>query len=484
MGDRADTGAGSRGSPLRLRLILAVIVLVVGAAVIYGATALGTHSSDQHSENMRLIANYDDGGEYRVGTDLAFWGKTLIAGKLDQGTGPNASPPGGFRVMDIANPSNPREVGQFDCWGDQSDPSIWRDLVILSVDKPTTEDCSAQSGNWEGIRVVSIADRANPKLLGSVATDCGSHTNTMYADPANDRLLIYVLSYPLAGRYNPASALPTCNATSHRKFSVVEVPLDDPGNPTVLRTVPVETNIGCHDVTLFLQRKLAAAACLTESQIWDLSDPAKPEVIARIPNPPQLNLSHSTAFSNDGNTLVIGDELGGAAASPGCLTGDERDQFGGLFFFDITGDAGARDPQLVGTFKLPQTRTNLFCTAHQFNPVPLRSDTDILSTSWYTGATSVIDFTRVREGVPPEQIAYYIPEHTVTPSDQPSEAAAWASYWYNGYIWSNNFDEDVNSVAPQSRGLDVFAVDHPALRDAVSLTRLNPQVQEPFPGAK
>lgn len=479
MGETGDTRAAAGGS--FLRVILAVTILVVGAAAVYGATALGTHNSDQHSDNMRLVANYDDGDKYRVGTDLAFWGKTLIAGKLDQGSGPNASPPGGFRVIDISRPRNPREVGQFDCWGDQSDPSVWRDLVVLSVDKPTTADCSAQSGSWEGIRVVSIADRSNPKLLGSVATDCGSHTNTMYADPANDRLLIYVLSYPLAGRYNPAGALPTCNAASHRKFSVVEVPLDDPGNPRVLRTVPVETNIGCHDVTLFLERRLAAAACLTESQIWDLSDPAKPEVIARIPNPPELNLSHSAAFSNDGRTLVIGDELGGAAASPGCLTGDERDRFGGLFFFDITGDEGARNPELVGTYKLPQTRTNLFCTAHQFNPVPMRSDRDILSTSWYTGATSVIDFTRVREGVAPEQIAYYIPEHTVTPRDQPSEAAAWASYWYNGYIWSSNFDEDVNSIAPQSRGLDVFAVDHPALRGAISLKRLNPQVQEPLP---
>jgi hypothetical protein len=469
------------------RLLTALATVAAGAAGIYGATALGTHNGDQHSENMRLVANYDDEGTYRVGTDLAFWGETMVAGKLDQGTGPNASPPGGFRVMDISDPSQPREIGQFDCWGDQSDVSIWQDLVIVSVDKPTTEDCSEQSGSWEGIRVVSIADPANPQLLGSVATDCGSHTNTMYADPANGRLLVYALSYPLAGRYNPAGALPTCNAVSHRKFSVVEVPLDNPGEPRLLRTVPVETNIGCHDVTLFLERKLAAAACLTESQMWDISDPAEPEVIARIPNPPELNISHSTAFSNDGRTLVIGDELGGAAASPGCLTGDERDRFGGLFFFDISGDAGARGPEQVGTFKLPQTRTNLFCTAHLFNPVPLSNGRDILVSSWYTGATSVIDFTGVREGEAPEQIAHYIPENTVTPSDQPSEAAAWSSYWYNGLVWSNNFDEDVNSVVPQSRGLDVFAVDHPALQGEVRLSRLNPQVQEffhPGPGAQ
>jgi hypothetical protein len=476
-GNQRAPGTGD----VRLRLVAAAFVLVLGVAGVYGATALGEHGGDIHSENMRLVGHYDDGGNYRTGTDLAFQGSTLIAGNLDQGVGPNASPPGGFRVMDISDPRRPREIGQFVCWGDQSDVSVWRDLVIVSVDKPTSADCSSSSGSWEGIRVVSIANPAKPKLLGSVATDCGSHTNTLYADPANGRLLVYALSYPLAGRYNPASSFPTCNAESHRKFSVVEVPLSDPAHPRVLRTVPLETNIGCHDVTLFLQRELAAAACLTESQMWDISDPARPEVIARIPNPAGMNLSHSTAFSNDGKALVIGDELGGAAASPGCLTGDQRDVLGGLFFFDVV---HPRSPKPVGTFKLPQQRTNLFCTAHQFNPIPLSTQKDILVTSWYTGATSVIDFTGVRGGRAPTQIGHYIPSSDpVTPDEQPTEAAAWASYWYRGYVWSSNFDEDVNSVSPQSRGLDVFALDHPDRRGAIRLPRLNPQVQEPLPDA-
>ena len=456
-------------------------VMALAVAVMFAGSVYGGHSTDQHSPNMRLVGHFDDGGTYRTGTDLAFWGSTLIAGNLDQGTGPNATPAGGFRVLDIAQPSRPREVGQFVCWGDQSDVSVWEELVIVSVDKPTTQDCSAQSGNWEGVRVVSIADPAKPELLGDVATDCGSHTNTIIHDRKHDRLLVYVLSYPLAGRYNPAGALPTCNAQSHRKFSVVEVPLADPGKPTVLKTVPLETNIGCHDVTLFLERDLAAAACLTESQLWDISDPASPRIVSRIPNPTGMNLSHSTVFSNDGRTLVIGDELGGAAASPGCLTGDQRDVPGGLFFFDVT-DPEA--PEFAGTFKLPQRRVSEFCTAHLFNVVPLRTDEDILVSSWYTGATSLIDFTAVREGKAAEQIAYYIPRDPVSPDEQPTEAAAWASYWYRGHVWSSNFDEDVNSLKPRSRGLDVFAVDHPVLERALRLPRLNPQVQEPLPAPK
>lgn len=462
----------------------AALMLLATATVVQGG-----HDTAVHSDNMTRVGGFDDGGKYRTGTDLAFWGDTLIAGNLDQGTGPNATPAGGFRVMDIRDPENPREVGQFVCWGDQSDVSVWKDIVVVSVDKPTRQggdeqDCPAlKTGekDFEGVRVVSIADREDPKLLGQVATDCGSHTNTIYPDPANGRLLVYVLSYPLAGRYNPAGALPTCNAASHRKFSVVEVPFDAPGKPTVLRTVPLETNVGCHDVTLFLERELAAAACLTESQMWDLDDPANPKIIARIPNPPGLNLSHSTAFSNDGRTLVIGDELGGAAASPGCLTGDQRDVPGGLFFFDVTKKTA---PKFVSTFKLPQRRISEFCTAHLFNVVPLASHRDILVSSWYTGATSVIDFSRVRRGEPAKQLAYHIPAGTITPDQQETEAAAWASYWYRGHVWSSNFDEDVNSLKPRSRGLDVFTVDLPVLRRAIPLNRLNPQVQEPLPAAR
>ncbi len=379
--------------------------------------------------------------------------------------------------MDVSNVRKPRQFGEFNCLGDQSDVSIWEDLVIVSVDKPTHSHCAADAegnqANWEGIRIVSIADPAAPKIVGTVATDCGSHTNTLYPDPENNRLLVYVLSYPLAGRYNPATAFPTCSAASHRKFSVVEVPLDRPGDSRVLSTPGTGDTIGCHDVTVFLERRLAGAACLTQSQLWDLSEPEHPTIVSTIDDP-RVNIHHSTTFSNDGNTLVVGDELGGAAVSPGCLS--DRDTYGGLFFYDVSDE---QSPQPRGTFKLPQQKVSEFCTAHLFNVVPRRDEADVLVSSWYAGSTSVIDFT---DPTQPKQIAYYVPRGTTSPDRQPKEAAAWASYWYNGAVFSNNFDEDVNSLRARSRGLDVFEVDHPLLRQGtIRLPRLNPQVQEPLP---
>ena len=481
------------------RLGLAVWLALVVAATAFAASVFAGHDGGDHA-NMRLIANY--GGDrvdgeftpYRNGTDMAFWGTRAILGNLDQGTGPNANPVGGFRVMNIRNPRRPRLEGRFSCLGDQSDVSVWKDLVILSVDKPTKEFCTDEanaerqgSGSWEGIRLVSIADPANPEIVGTVATRCGSHTNTIVPDLANDRLVVYSLSYPLAGRYNPADKMvplaaggPGCNAADHGVFSVLTVPLDQPERAEVVATPSVRPTIGCHDVTVFLQRDVAAAACLTESQIWDVSDPVNPRVIAHVPNPEGMNLSHSTVFSNDGGTLVVGDELGGAAASPGCVVDDQRYVSGGLFFFDVRGER-IRSPELRGTFKIPQEQADLFCTAHLFNVVPTRRDKDVLVSSWYTGATSVIDFTDPAE---PEQIAYYVPSSRTSPDRQTTEAAAWASYWYRGVVYSNNFDEDVNSVFPYSRGLDVFTVQHGAVDGALKLDRLNPQLQEPLPRAR
>ena len=455
---------------MRRTIVAALALALVAVATV--AVAVQADHGDIHSENMTLIANYDDGGTYRTGTDMAFWGNLALLGNLDQGTGPNASPPGGFRMMDIRDPAKPREVGQFVCWGDQSDVSIWGNLVVLSVDKPTTVDCSAQSGSWEGIRVIDISNRSNPRIVTSLATDCGSHTNTIYPDLRNNRLLVYVLSYPLAGRYNPAGATATCNATSHRKISVVEVPLGDPSAARILGTPDVGDVIGCHDVTVFLERKLAGAACLTETQLWDLSDPEHPQIVGEVHNP-EINIHHSTTFSNDGRTMVVGDELGGAAASPGCFGGDAYSP-GGLFFYDV---ADAAAPELKGTYKIPRTDVSEFCTAHLFNVVPMRTEQDILVSSWYTGATSVLDFTDPSN---PTEIAFYVPSNPTSPDEQPLEAAAWASYWYNGVVYANNFDEDVNSISPQSRGLDVFRIDHPFTRDAIKLSRLNPQLQEPI----
>lgn len=461
----------------RAAIAVALLLLAVAAA-----PAGAAHNQDQHSDNMSLVANHNENGEYGLGSDLAFWGTTAVAGSY--------SGPGGFRLLDIANPAAPRLTGVFNCPGTQADVSIWRDLVFVSVDAPRGEgndpdgvprkadECGAPTASppqiqggtaWEGVRIVSIADRARPVQLAAVKTDCGSHTNTVVPDEPNGRLFIYVLSYPL----NPQS--PGCNPATHRKISVIEVPLAAPQNAKVVSTPTVSPAIGCHDVTVFVPRKLAGAACLTESQMWDVSDPANPRVLSHINNP-RINIHHSTTFAWDGEKLVLGDELGGAAVSPGCLTPEEF-AVGGLWFYDVK---EPESPELLGSYVIPQTLATLLCTAHLFNPVPLRSDKDILAASWYTGATTMVDFTDPQNA---KQIAYYIPAEPVTEGAEASEAAAWSSYWYNGRVYSNNYHNPNSPTDAEEvrRGFDVFSVNHANLADAIGLERLNPQLQEPLP---
>jgi hypothetical protein len=446
------------------------MMAAVGVLLALAAAPASAQVTSPHSDNMTLLANWTlTSAEYQ-GSDMAFWGDRVVLGSY--------SGPGGFNLLDISNPAAPRLTGVFDCDGTQADVSIWKKLVIVSVDSPrgaTAEDgseieptaCGAQAASqteieegsaWEGLRIVSIADPRAPRQLAALATDCGSHTHTLVPDEAHGRLIAYVQSYPLG------APSPSCNVASHRKVSVVEIPLADPAAAKVIGAVDVSPNIGCHDVTVFLPRKLAGLGCISESQIWDISDPAKPKVIAHIPNP-RNNIHHSTAFSWDGNVLVLGDELGGAEAAPSC-NGTGNGGFGGLWFYDIKNPEA---PVLKGNYTLPQTVDSTLCTAHLFNPIPLRSEKNILVSSWYEGGLTVVDFT---DPSAPKQVGFYIPSDPAYPGDENPKANMWSAYWYNGHAYANNH---------AARGFDVFTLDLPELAAEIPLERLNPQIQEPLP---
>lgn len=451
------------------RMLVTVLVLTLAFGV--APAALADHSADEHSDNMELVGNWDDDGDYRQGSDLAFWGNLAVLGKYN-----------GLQLLDISRPEQPRPLGKLECTGGQHDVSVWKDLVFVSVDSPMESDaCDAEgastltaaAGNaWEGIRIVDVSNREKPEQVASVDTDCGSHTHTLvpdtdHHDPVSGkpdpRVLLYVSSYPLGGQGE------NCNAASHRKVSVVEVPLKDPSRAQVVSTPDVSPAIGCHDITVFEPRELAVAACISESQVWDISDPADPQVVSHIVNP-ATEIHHSSAVSWDGDIAVIGDEMGGAAGAAGCLSGGTAPT-GALYFYDIR---NPELPVLKGSFTNPDNEVSPQCTAHNFNVVPLEDpDRRVLVTSWYHGGTLVIDFS---DPSAPEQIGFYRPKEGV-------RGTPWSSYWYNGYIYANNFDAGYVPSVPESRGFDVFTIDHPALRDHIRLPRLNPQTQEALPSS-
>jgi D-xylose transport system substrate-binding protein len=73
----------------RLLVTVAATVLVVALA----PAASADHDADIHSDNMELVANWDEEGEYRAGSDLAFWGDIAVIGQFDS--------PGGNKMTSI-----------------------------------------------------------------------------------------------------------------------------------------------------------------------------------------------------------------------------------------------------------------------------------------------------------------------------------------------------------------------------------------------
>ena len=429
------------------KLVVSTLAVMLLGTVGVPATQ-ADHTADVHSDNVSLVGTFDDGGEYTQGSDIAFWGDRGFFGNY-----------GGFRIIDLATLT---EVAQFDCPGSQGDVSVWKNLVFVSVDGPragpecgapaATNDQVAAGTAWEGVRVVDISKPARPVQIAAVPTDCGSHTHTLLPQPKRKRLLIYVGSYPLTGHYGEGEQGTECN--QHEKISVIRVRLKKPQSAKVVSEPSVSPAVGCHDITVVVPRKIAGAACISESQLWDISDPLNPVILSHIENP-QINIHHSSAFSNDGGTLVLGDELAGATVFPGC-TGGNAPQ-GALWFYDVT---DLENPVQQSFWRIPRAEASAACTAHNFNVVPLTTDQDVLVASWYEGGTTIVDFT---DPTAPTELGYYKVEEGVP-------ANSWSSYFYRGRIYANNL--------PAGGGIHAFDTTIPELEGAVSLKRLNPQTQQ------
>src|SRR6266511_3512436 len=297
-------GRGSmRGRPWRLSLLAVSAVVVAG---MWAAPAQATHNQDQHSPQAMALANIPRSSDFRWNdpargrnfqSDLAFEGHLAIAGNYN-----------GLRVIDISDPAHPKVLRDVWCPGPQNDVSIWGDVIVASVDDVLTSPaCGSLSAvpqtdpnGWEGLRLFSLKQvlAARPDAdgftrvqpVGSVFTKCGSHTHT--GIPDGDRVIVYVSSYSLRSgpRCGPENAATYGYDPYHRQISVVEDPLANPAAARVIGEpkvhMPLFTDLvpfgfnplgGCHDIQVYPNKHLAAAACASVGQLWDISDPAHPD---------------------------------------------------------------------------------------------------------------------------------------------------------------------------------------------------------------
>jgi hypothetical protein len=449
----------------RILLITSIILAMVAAAA--PATAHdpdegdhpgpGSTGPDAHSKNVKLLSNLPPSNDARQ-SDLAFWGDLAVAGNYR-----------GFRVIDISEPGTPVEIATVECNGAQGDVSIYGGLIFQSVDTPQSSgDCDSTNvtastpGMFEGVRIFDASDMTSPHHIASIPTDCGSHTHTLVPDEANNRVVIYVSSYPLGG----AAVGPDCRSLEmgdgHNKVGIIDVPLNEPANATVTYydlddDTEWATYLGaftfraCHDISVFVELGLAAAACMSEAQLWDISDPLDPEFLWRYDNPAikpeNIDLFHSASFSWDGSIVAFGDESGGGGAAR-CV--DPDDDQGRIWFVDTA--TGTE----LGSYKIPRSETGI-CTMHNFNFIPLRGR-NVLVSSAYTAGTTVVDVDKLLAGASEAdaEVGFY----------KPHGGNAWSSYWYNGFIYAND-----------NRGVDTFLLSDKARAGARKLPYLNPQTQ-------
>ena len=354
--------------------------------------------STASSKNLSLVANLPKQGPFApegaFNSDLAFKGNYAFAGNYD-----------GFMVYNIKKPTRPEVVAQVLCPGSQNDVSVWRDLLILSVDSSRSDDSCASTtqsatvkDSWEGIRVFDISDPASPRYVAAVETPCGSHTHTLAPDDSGQNLYVYVSSY------SPNATFPDCQPP-HDLISIVKIPRSAP-DAAFLKATPVlfpdggnPTNTsGCHDITAYPERDIAAGACMGDGILLDISDRENPVVTEQVRDTVNFAFWHSATFSNDGDKVVFTDELGGGGG-PTCnpTVGPTRGANG---IYDIVGG----QLEFRSYYKIDRVQANTEnCVAHNGSLIPVKGK-DLMVQAWYQGGISVFDFSNSAK---PKEIAWF-----------------------------------------------------------------------------
>lgn len=347
------------------RLIFGLLALGLVAAGLQPAAAKRQRGS------LRLLAH----APYQSGTDIAFAGNRAFF------TQSGAVTNGVVRIFDT-KPAKPKLIGEFTCGGNQNDvAALSEDIIAVGSHWGT---CMAQPSS--GINLLDVSDPKSPQPLGFAVLPVGTHTLTVHPTEP----LIYA-----------------SNSISDPNFVI------DVSNPLAPIPIPT-TNQTCHDITFHFTAKEKLAFCAGGSpntEIWDVSDPLAPEVVATITDD-QIGYHHEAMATPDGRYLLIGDEDSGGS----CTGNTKQRELGALSIYDIR---DRTKPKLVGFMNAP--RGPAVCWAHNFNFIDNRT----VVIGWWQAGTSVIDISKPSK---PREIAYF----------QPDSQAVWSSYFYKDRIWVNS----------------------------------------------
>ena len=440
----------------------------------------GHQSAQEAASGIQLLAhqqkpagfeNPANPGDFGfVNSDLAFTGDYAIVGSFN-----------GFQIYNVSNAAAPTLVSTFVCPGGQGDPSVYGNLLFISVEESRGRiDCGTQGttgaadpARFGGVRIFDISDITNPVQLPGVQTCRGSHTHTLVTDP-NDSENIYIYNSgtggvrtALTGCVNAAlttNPVTTGNPTQWR-IDVIKVPLaapetaaivnqprifadpdtgafnglqnavPTPQHPSGIAWSPNPNTNTCHDITAFPEIGLAAGACQGNGILLDISDPANP---VRTDAVADANFAywHSATFNNDGTKVVFTDEWGGGTAARCRVT--DAPEWGANALFDIVD--GKLEFRSYYKLPVPQT-TQENCVAHNGSIIPVPGR-DIMVQAWYQGGLSVIDFTDTAN---PVEIAYF-DRGPISPTALVL-GGFWSTYWYNGNVIGSEIARGFDTLA-------------------------------------
>lgn len=358
-----------------------------------------------------------------VTRDLAFVGISQIGGAEH-----------GLKILDVTDPTDPVVLSSVDCGAFHNDIAVWQQYVVIGSDSGSSvgDGCAGdatKAGN--GIYVFDASDPSAPELVADFSGVNPDEVAELTTGTHN------IAIHPEGYLYFATAGF---DATEP-DFGIVN--LDDLAAGATMLAMngisPAATD-GCHDLGFDFTGETPLLACpaIESTFIWDISEPFDPQEVATIANP-AVNIHHGGRFTPDGSTMVLGDELAGAAGgSAGGTGGKSGLPIGALSLYDVstiaseapvlTGYASASEgideqaPGAAGTV-----------TSHFYNFVPNAEDTTKVVTGWYQSGMVVHDLTGQMDtpvvGAAPE-VAHL----------EPTEAEMWNAYAYRGYVFGNSYE--------------------------------------------
>jgi hypothetical protein len=248
--DRAHTRARRR-SILLLTAVLAAAALLPTSSAAQADPRIGLsagwHDAGEASWNLQLLSHQmkpdgffsttSPGSLSFANSDLALKDNWAFVGNFH-----------GFNIYDISDPAAPTLRTSVVCPGGQGDPSIYGNLLFISVEETRGRiDCGTQGASgtvnpdrFRGVRIFDVSNIDNPVQVAAVQTCRGSHTHTLVTSPDDpDNVYVYVSgtagirsTLELAG-CNGNSSL-TDPTTANFRIDVIKVPLAAPQDAAIV----------------------------------------------------------------------------------------------------------------------------------------------------------------------------------------------------------------------------------------------------------